>query len=241
MLFETPLLAFAPSSELPRLDALRAGGFRLNHHVDQDSLYAEARQVPNANTTAAILMGESAQNRNAAAWLREAQPALGLIALLRSGTEEEQMALIQAGVDWVCPAGASNDLLIAMLLSLWKRRMAHRPVGGGTMQCGDWSLVENGWTLKGPEGQRVGLTVSERALLMTLFEAPGLSASYEELLAAVNHALGAGPEADRKTRVGVMVSRLRKKCLRQGVVLPIRSMQNQGYVFVPEAFSGDSG
>lgn len=240
MLFETPLLAFAPPSEHARIDALRAGGFRLNHHVDQDSLYAGARQVPNAGGTVAILMGASAQNRNAAVWLREAQPSLGLIAMLQTGTEEEQMALIQAGVDWICPVGASNDLLITMLLSLWKRRMAHKPADDGSRQCGDWSLVENGWTLKGPEGRRVGLTVSERALLMTLFEAPGLSASYEELLAAVNHALGSGPEADRKTRVGVMISRLRKKCQRQGVVLPIRSMQNQGYVFVPEALSDGS-
>lgn len=240
MLFESPLLVFAPGPERVRIDALRAGGFRLNHYVDQDSLCAEARTVPDAGGTVAILMAASAQNRNAAVWLRATLPDLGLIALLQTGTEEEQMALIQAGVDWICPVGASNDLLVAMLLSLWKRRMAGKPAANAARQHGDWSLVENGWTLKGPEGQRVGLTVSERAVLMALFEAPELSASYEELLAAVNHALGCGPETDRKTRVGVMISRLRKKCQRHDMVLPIRSMQNQGYVFVPEAFSDDS-
>jgi DNA-binding response OmpR family regulator len=182
-------------------------------------------------------MGTTAENRDAIYYLRTIRAGLGLVAQLRTGSEEEQMALIQAGADWISPVGASSDLLATLLLSLWNRRMPRSSPSVGARYSaqwrhGEWSLEDQAWTLMCPARIRVGLTSSERGLLMALFESPNLSAPYDALSAAINMAQNVPLAHNAHTRLGVLVSRLRSKCRRHGVDLPIRVLPNFGYMFV---------
>lgn len=239
MLFHPLVLLFAPESVgVARREALSACGFDCRYFRDQHALYTEIQDMSDTRGVAVVLMGASAENRNAVFYLRTMQARLGLLVQLQTGSEEEQMSLIQAGVDWMCPVGASCELMATMLLSLWNRPA---PVSAQLSQAsaaarrrGDWALTEYAWMLEDPQGLRVSLTSSERALLITLFDAPELSATHEALITAINQArdlpLGTGP----RTRLGVLVSRLRSKCRRHGMNLPIRVMHNLGYMFAAQ-------
>lgn len=238
MLFNPVILVFAPEhADAAALHGLRASGFDCRYFSRSDALYAEVRGMADVQGAAAVLMGASAENRRAAFYLRTLRPKLGLVAQLQTGSEEEQMGLIQAGVDWTCPVGASRDLIATMLLSVWDRRLppSQHQSDDAPRRCGDWALTEYAWMLRDPLGIKVSLTSSERALLVTLFDAPGMGATYEALIAAVNLAQNLTPTTGPRRRLGVLVSRLRSKCGRHGMSLPIRVMHNRGYMFVAQA------
>lgn len=237
MLFNPLVLVLAPEHiDATPMHGVCASGFDCRVFSRPQALYAEVRGMTDVQGIAAVLMGTSAENRNAVFYLRTIQAELGLIAQLRTDSEEEQMGLIQAGVDWTCPVGASCDLIATMLLSLWDRRMSSSQVlpEAAPRRRGGWVLTEYAWVLKDPLGVRVSLTSSERALLVALFDAPGLGATYEVLTAAVDLAQNLEPTTGARTRLGVLVSRLRSKCSRHDVDLPIRVMQNRGYMFAAQ-------
>lgn len=234
MLFNPLVLLYAPGETgRARGDGLSARGFECRYFHDLDVLYAEVRGLADTQGVAAVLMGASIENRNAIFYLRTLQARLGVLAQLQTGSEEEQMSLIQAGADWLCPVGASSDLVATMLLSLWQRPLLATPVEVETAarQCGEWALTEYDWILQDPRGVRVSLTASERALLITLFDGPENSATHDALIAAVNQARDLPSGTGPRTRLGVLISRLRSKCRRRGMDLPIRVIHNKGYMF----------
>lgn len=245
MFFNPLILVFAPEHvDTTPVRGLRASGFDCRYFSRPQALYAEVRGMTNIQGVAAMLMGASAENRHVAYCLRTIRAELGLVAQLQTGSEEEQMGLIQAGVDWTCSVGASHDLIATMLLSLWDRRM---PSSQGSPEAAPrrrngWILTEYAWMLQDPLGVRVSLTTSERALLVALFDTPGLGATYEALIAAINLAQNLTPTTGPRTRLGVLVSRLRSKCNRHGMTLPIRVMPNWGYMFAApeEALTPDT-
>lgn len=240
MLLNPAVLLFAPESVgMTRGEKLSACGFDCQYFRDLLALYAEVQSVSDAQDIAVVLTGTSAENRHAVFYLRTMRARLGLVVQLQTGSEEEQMGLIQAGVDWMYPVGASCELVATMLLSLW-----HRPVpapeqpsqiSAAARRCGDWALTEHAWILEDPKGSRVSLTSSERALLITLFDAPELSATHKALMTAINQARDLPPDTGPRTRLGVLVSRLRSKCHRHDMDLPIRVMHNMGYMFAAQA------
>lgn len=237
MLLKPLVLVFAPEhTDIAQIGGLNISGFEYRHFPNQHALYAQVRDLADVRGIAVMLVGTPAENRNMAFYLRTTHAALGLIVQLRTGSEEEQMSLIQAGVDWMCPVGASRDLVATMLLSLWNRR---RPISPDcdsvtVRRCGGWALTGYAWMLEDPDGARVSLTSSERALLMTLFDAPDLSATHDDLIAAINRARDLAPGTGPRTRLGVLVSRLRSKCRHNGMDLPIRVMHNLGYMFAAQ-------
>lgn len=234
MLFNPLVLLYAPGNNgRVRGDGLSARGFECRYFHDVHALYAELRGLTDTQGIAVMLMGTSVENRNAIFYLRTQQARVGVLAQLQTGSEEEQMSLIQAGADWLCPVGASSDLVSTMLLSLWQQPLLAAPVEPDTAarQCGGWALTEYDWILQDPRGIRVSLTASERALLITLFDAPERSATHDALIAAVNHARDLPPGMGPRTRLGVLISRLRSKCRHRGMDLPIRVIHNKGYMF----------
>ena len=79
-----------------------------------------------------------------------------------------------------------------------------------------------------PAGVLVGLTDGEFAVLRVFIERPRRVLSREALLAAAR-----GPDSDAYDRaIDVQVSRLRRK-LRSGGDEIIRTVRNEGYLFVP--------
>ncbi|TCT01482.1 hypothetical protein EDC26_12417 [Paralcaligenes ureilyticus] len=94
-----------------------------------------------------------------------------------------------------------------------------------------WALVDQGWVLSGPDGSRVDLTTGERAFLQTLFLTPDLRARRADLMDAIDISYAAAVGAGKGTRLGLLVSRMRRKFQARGVVLPLRAVHGFGYMF----------
>lgn len=94
-----------------------------------------------------------------------------------------------------------------------------------------WSLHESGSVLMAPAGGRIPLTTGERAFISTLLAADGLRAPHRELIDAVNACYAAAAPRTHQARLGVLISRLRRKIKRYGYDLPLKSVHNWGYMF----------
>ncbi|MBV6272483.1 helix-turn-helix domain-containing protein [Alcaligenaceae bacterium CGII-47] len=243
MLLKPLVLVLAPQRiHTTQIHNLNLSGFDCRCFVDQHTLYAQIQDLADIRGVTVVLMGTATQNRHASHYLRTVRAELGLVAQLCTDSEDEQVGLIQAGIDWMYPAQGSTQLMVAMLLSLWNRRMAmsrHRP-GAPARRCGGWVLAGHGWILEDPQGLGVSLTASERALLMALFAAPGLTVSHETLITATNRARNPASSTGPRTRLTVLVSRLRTKCRHHGVVVPIRVMHKLGYMFAVQNHAPES-
>lgn len=94
-----------------------------------------------------------------------------------------------------------------------------------------WSLHDGGSVLMAPAGGRIPLTTGERAFMATLLEADGLRAPHRELIDAVNACYAAAAPRTHQARLGVLISRLRRKVKRYGYDMPLKSVHNWGYMF----------
>jgi two-component system OmpR family response regulator len=91
-----------------------------------------------------------------------------------------------------------------------------------------WRIDLGSHELFDPNGVLVGLTDGEFAVLRVFIERPRRVLSREALLQAAR-----GPDSDAYDRaIDVQVSRLRRK-LRAGGDEIIRTVRNEGYLFVP--------
>lgn len=195
-----------------------------------------------------IIDGHDDNALSTVAALRAVRPDQGLVALVRPDDEQTLIELLRVGVDMYCPDNASAELLLALM-----RRMLHRqvrrtetPTKAGLRARPQrarpspidripgqvWELSEQGWAMRTPGGQRIPLTTGERAFLTTLIASPESKAPHEVLIEAVNTAYNQTDGPTHQNRLGVMVSRMRKKFKDAGEPLPLRSIHNWGYMFV---------
>ena len=91
-----------------------------------------------------------------------------------------------------------------------------------------WRLSSKGWRLRTPDGATIALTASERLLLRSLFGAQRETVGHDELLA---QQVQAGERVQTLAALSNAISRLKKKCLKEGAVLPVLSCRNVGYRF----------
>lgn len=194
----------------------------------------------------AIFDGRSADALAVVSALRASNNGLGIVALTASDDEGSVIRLLHAGVDTCCVVSASPELLIAVVVRLmW--RLGVGAYGDSSVsqmvsnssaaalqsdQTTSWQLIDQGWALLSPEGHRVALTTGERAFLSTLLSAPHQQATHEELISAVNASYHNGRARTHQSRLGVMVSRMRRKFSQAGAPLPLKSVHNWGYMFV---------
>jgi two-component system OmpR family response regulator len=110
-----------------------------------------------------------------------------------------------------------------------RRRGAIASPSEALQYCFDgWRIDLGSHELFDPDGVLVGLTDGEFAVLRVFIERPRRVLSREALLAAAR-----GPDSDAYDRaIDVQVSRLRRK-LRTGGDEIIRTVRNEGYLFVP--------
>lgn len=243
MLFDPEVLAWAVPADSTgihgRLAALRAIGFDVRLLSSPEEVAARARQRAVGAYVPVLLMGSGPPALEAAGWLRARLPGACLVALPRTAAEDERMAWLRMGVDWICLPGDSADLVAAVLLALWRRHLGAAPGSAPRTHAG-WTLRGYAWTLEGPDGARMGLTAGELAVLSVLFDAPGLSARHAELRAALEDAYGRAPDAGRPlARLGVVINRMRAKGRRAGLAIPIRAVRGHGYVFGLRPVSGN--
>ncbi|MGB6103372.1 MAG: helix-turn-helix domain-containing protein [Pusillimonas sp.] len=226
------------ASRNKRILDLQAQGFQVQRCADIPALHKYVQASAQANTPpAVILAGTLAQNCSAATYLRALHPGTGIVATVDPAKEADVIHLLQSGVDNYFSRQDSSALLAAILFRLFARAGAdiapRKPAAAA--RAGVWSLQEQAWKLESPDGVRVALTTGERAFLMVLFQAPDLRATHRELADAVNqdYALASSPAP--QGRLGVLVSRMRRKFANQGAPLPLKSLHNWGYMFTGPA------
>lgn len=240
MLPDPVVLLFAPgdgklrgvAGSLPA--GLRAQGLSLRTSPDLSALYGATQESLMASTAVAIILaGLPAQNVAAAVRLRALHPQVYLVALADTKIEHQIVRLLHSGADAYCSYQASPALLAAIVYRLLARAAAgtKAPSQKSPGYHGVWSLRDQGWALVAPDGKSISLTTGERAFLSTLLSYPENSATHAALLEALNNSYANNRLLARPRTLGVLVSRLRRKCTSQGVAVPLQSVHNWGYMF----------
>ncbi len=223
--------ALAPDDNAD-LRYLQAAGCRVQRRASIEAVDRDAVRTDVQSCDTVLLMADAAANCRAARWVRDMGLPLDLVAVMGPTRRGELAALMRVGVDWVMRQGDPPALLAAVLRALRLRRLDHAEGQGPALAIGPWSLEEQGWRLQHRGGASMRLTVSERAILVCLFEAPGHIASHDMLNQALNqawrHAYGHRPR-DPKPR-GI-ISRLRWRGLQAGMEPPVESLRGYGYVW----------
>ncbi|MGB6006558.1 helix-turn-helix domain-containing protein [Castellaniella sp.] len=225
------------------LRSLVSVGCRVMSFPDAPALRRAAGRPGAGEPAALVLLADLASNCRAAQSARLAWPGLSLVAWHGQQVGPEQAALLSAGVDYVLRPGDPTDLLVSVLMALAYRRVrfgATVPPGlfaqpgqaGADLRIGPWRLADLGWALE-YEDALLRLTVSERALLLCLFEAPGHVASHADLIAAVLQVWQPRQQARiRDPRCRSIISRLRQRACGAGMPAPpIESLRDFGYAW----------
>ncbi len=246
MKFRPVILLFEPQPTGRQHEAaiaqLQAHGFQVLVCADMQNLYRRAQESAEQTDTPLMVMlaGPTADNCVVAAYLRTLHPAAGIVALVDSHDETVLLQTMRSGADNYCQRNASVQLLLATLLRLWWRignpgqaSAAAAPVAQSAPSAvaGYWVLLERGWVLAGPRNQRIALTTGERAFLSRLFSAPDLRADHQQLIDAISTSYASDSQSNPQARLGLLVSRLRRKFRAHGLEVPLKSVHSWGYMF----------
>lgn len=218
-----------------RAAELQSHGFEVLCCIDMPELYrvAQARLSPD-HLAVVVLAGSHDENCSAAASLRALHSGAGIVALVEPDSETAVIQAMQVGADNCCPHTGSTRLLASMLLRLFYRAgkvQSPSVQPSAYPQPGIWSMQEQAWVLVSPQGIRMRLTTGERAFLTALLATPELRATHKQLIDAVNSSYALTVPLTQQGRLGVLVSRLRRKFTDHGIDIPLKSVHNWGYMF----------
>lgn len=196
--------------------------------------------VAKANTNVmALLAGDPAENGPAARYLRALRPDSAIVSLCFTDSDSESIALLQAGVDFILPAKASTELIVAALLSVLRRSLAI-PVQEQQAEHVDkerrWVLKERGWRLVSPNGLALNLTTTEREFFKLMLANPaGLQVERLAMARVIEERTGPASAESFDARIAVLIARLRRKVVEQlETELPLKSVYRVGYMFTEE-------
>jgi two-component system, OmpR family, response regulator len=151
-----------------------------------------------------------------------------VILLSALGEEQDRILGLEVGASHYLPKPCSPREILATVRAALRKRGATPPPEGEVFSFEGWRIDLGSHELFDPSGVLVGLTDGEFAVLRVFIERPRRVLSREALLAAAR-----GPDSDAYDRaIDVQVSRLRRK-LRSGGDEIIRTVRNEGYLFVP--------
>jgi two-component system, OmpR family, response regulator len=153
-----------------------------------------------------------------------------VIFLSALGEEQDRILGLEVGAGHYLPKPCSpREILATVRAALRKRGAVVTSESGDIYTFEGWRIDLGSHELFDPNGVLVGLTDGEFAVLRVFIERPRRVLSREALLAAAR-----GPDSDAYDRaIDVQVSRLRRK-LRSGGDEIIRTVRNEGYLFVPK-------
>lgn len=223
----------SPLDHEKRVAELRAFGLDVLECKSAPALYAEVQQKLQQNAPVVVVLGGGhTENCAVATYLHAMHPSVGIAAMIDGLDDAPAIQLLQSGVDNMCLRSASTALMVAILCRLLGRVSRHE-VGQILARAPSkgWSLQDQGWVLVSPDGIRIPLTTGERAFLAMLIGAPDMCATHEQLLEAVNSSYAHAEPAARPGRLGVLVSRLRRKFTQHDIEMPLKSVHNWGYMF----------
>lgn len=151
-----------------------------------------------------------------------------VVMLSALGEEQDRILGLEVGAGHYLPKPCSPREILATVRAALRKRGGDAPSSGDVYTFDGWRIDLGSHELFDPQGVLVGLTDGEFAVLRVFIERPRRVLSREALLAAAR-----GPDSDAYDRaIDVQVSRLRRK-LRAGGDEIIRTVRNEGYLFVP--------
>lgn len=157
---------------------------------------------------------------------RQDGPEVVLLSAL--GEEQDRILGLEVGASHYLPKPCSPREILATVRAALRKRGAIAAPEGDVFTFEGWRIDLGSHELFDPNGVLVGLTDGEFAVLRVFIDRPRRVLSREALLAAAR-----GPDSDAYDRaIDVQVSRLRRK-LRAGGDEIIRTVRNEGYLFVP--------
>lgn len=153
-----------------------------------------------------------------------------IIFLSALGEEPDRILGLEVGAGHYLTKPCSPREVLATVRAALRRRSGAAPATESHAYGFEgWRIDLDAHELFDPEGVLVGLTDGEFAVLRVFIERPRRVLSREALLAAAR-----GPDSDAYDRaIDVQVSRLRRK-LGSGGDEIIRTVRNEGYLFVPK-------
>ncbi|MEZ2722311.1 winged helix-turn-helix domain-containing protein [Paenalcaligenes hominis] len=232
-----------------RQDDLRAAGFEVVVYTEPRSFYpAATKAFHSVGTVSSILfMISGLENESLAAIsrLRMHSGYLPIMVELSSFSEELALQALYSGADDYCIFETSTALWVAKIECLLRRvrvpsnqrPLTMAPVAPAVPTIPEkkseiWHLKDDGWTLVSPEAHKLALTTTERQFLHTLCSQADRRASHEQLLQAISEKNSIESAAiSGHNRLGVVISRLKRKAASEGLTLPIRSIYKWGYMF----------
>lgn len=214
-------------------------GYTIKAHTTLTTLMHHISTVQDVagNRVVIVIDGRDAGSATAVSTLRSLPIGVGIVALVDRDDDAAMLRLLQMGADICSFVCAPPDLWVATVSRLLWRLGQHKPQGvTSTPETpGTWTLIEQGWAMLTPAGHSITLTTGERAFMMTLLNAPLKQATHEDLISAVNASYNYPSTRTYQSRLGVMVSRMRRKFMAAGVPLPLKSIHNWGYMFVTDS------
>jgi len=160
-----------------------------------------------------------------------AQDGPAVIMLSAMGDETDRIVGLELGADDYLPKPCNPRELLARVRAVLRRRGEPRPAEGelgAQIEFVGWRLDLVRRELKSPEGVVVNLSGGEFSLLRALVDRPERVLTRDQLLD-----LARGPDSDAYDRaIDVQISRLRKKLSDGGAGELIRTVRNEGYMFM---------
>jgi two-component system OmpR family response regulator len=153
-----------------------------------------------------------------------------VIILSALGDEQDRIVGLEIGADHYLPKPCSPREILAHVRALLRRSAASEVQADDRRGYGfeGWRMDLDSHELLDPEGVLVHLSDGEFSVLRAFVEHPRRVLAREALLHAAR-----GPDSEAFDRaIDVQVSRLRRK-LRAGESDLIRTVRNEGYLFVP--------
>ncbi|NMK47296.1 transcriptional regulator [Achromobacter sp. Bel] len=170
------------------------------------------------NVDAMVLRGQGKQVPELIAALRRAAPDAVVVWQAPAASPRERVDALEAGVD-----AYSSVRMEAMewdaLLRNARRRLLPPATDGPA-----WRVQGGERVLSGPGGERLPLTVTERAFFLRLLNAPGQCLRRERFFPS-------NPQEGARS-VDVLVSRLRSKARRFDIDLPVLAVRGWGYILL---------
>ncbi|WP_184168193.1 response regulator [Sphingomonas kyeonggiensis] len=165
---------------------------------------------------------------------RETGPAVILHSVI--GEDIDRIVGLEMGADDYVPKPANPRELLARIRSVLRRSQGDRSTAPAAittrafMRFAGWRLDPVARQLWDPDDVIINLSDGEFRLLLALVERPRRVLTRDMLLD-----LSRGPNAEHFDRaIDVQMSRLRKKLARPGSEDLIRTIRNEGYMFVTE-------
>lgn len=231
------ILVLAPASNrfLDHLNTVDVNTTLCNSFDDLVDL--TSNQISIDTFDAVVLMSDPEENCKTAGYIAKYHPYAFMVALTRNYVNGELIALYLTGVSFILRPDDPEIQLYSLLQAYWLKNthleFVDRPADQLSYSFGDWSLEDLAWVLCHKNGSRLSLSVSERALVLKLFNSPGGICAVETLEAELDAAWKTtGKGYDKQPSVCSIFNRLRKKADQQGVLRPpVSSIRNYGYVW----------